>query len=201
MSGLSLLVCAASASVWVRGCGRVDQLCWNNAKDGVATMALAGGGQFIWYRDSDDSIGSSENNHKAFSWLHHREDFRFDNVMRCYCRQVSYRHATHYCEGMGFFITWGILPPPDDDVTRQAVIVPVGILFSITLPLPLIWLSIRFAKRGFPPGCCTACGYDLRASKDCCPECGRAIEKNRSPDSTPAPAVSEKSARPGTTFD
>ncbi|HZN65702.1 MAG TPA: hypothetical protein VFB66_10385 [Tepidisphaeraceae bacterium] len=39
--------------------------------------------------------------------------------------------------------------------------------------LPVVWIVLvlhrRRAKR---PGCCTKCGYDLRASPERCPECG-----------------------------
>lgn len=58
---------------------------------------------------------------------------------------------------------------------REAT-VPLGYL---TLPLLLLGvpavLRVRRHIRAVPPGHCTRCGYDLRASKERCPECGTPI--------------------------
>jgi hypothetical protein len=39
------------------------------------------------------------------------------------------------------------------------------------------WLAYRAFRRRKLAGCCPACGYDLRASPDRCPKCGRVVEQ------------------------
>jgi hypothetical protein len=50
---------------------------------------------------------------------------------------------------------------------------PMGFLAAVTATLPAVWsaTNVKRRMRG-RSNCCKACGYDLRATPDRCPECG-----------------------------
>ena len=45
----------------------------------------------------------------------------------------------------------------------------------LALAIPTLLLFVWPNRRTVEPGHCPTCGYDLRASKKCCPECGTPI--------------------------
>ena len=51
--------------------------------------------------------------------------------------------------------------------------IPAWLPFTLaTIPTAILWHRDR---RTVGPGCCLTCGYDLRASRKICPECGSTI--------------------------
>lgn len=67
-------------------------------------------------------------------------------------------------------ITAGSLTPDHD--RESFVLLPYWMpTFAFFLPV-LAWYVLRKLRSRRPAGHCTACGYDLRATPDRCPECG-----------------------------
>ena len=62
------------------------------------------------------------------------------------------------------------------DGNRQNLTIPDWFICSITAVLPCLWYrSYRRRRLAERKGHCPNCGYDLRASKERCPECGTTI--------------------------
>jgi hypothetical protein len=83
---------------------------------------------------------------------------------------------------LGFFLS-------RDDVAYSEI--PLWALLPVGAPLPVWWLvrTKRHRKR-LRAGLCVACGYDLRASTERCPECGTPIAPRTSVGADPAPSPS-----------
>jgi len=72
-------------------------------------------------------------------------------------------------------------PLPGTSGNRTEFWLERGWLLLACAPLP-IWSAYRLALRGGPgrrrraKGLCAKCGYDLRATPERCPECGRSVQ-------------------------
>jgi hypothetical protein len=77
-------------------------------------------------------------------------------------------------EYFGFLVETAWIPSPGGGLGIHAVLVPFWLLALISLIPPIVWLKRR--ARRVATGYCLQCGYDLCASKERCPECGKKIE-------------------------
>jgi predicted amidophosphoribosyltransferase len=55
-------------------------------------------------------------------------------------------------------------------------VAPYWAVVGVLLVLPAAWVVGKLRRRRRIVGVCRTCGYDLRASRERCPECGMAIE-------------------------
>lgn len=167
-SALSLLICVATGVFWERSFPDGDGLSerdakgrfWIQSHKGMFHLAWAnvlyahaydGGGHPFTYYDGPiypipDIYGAPWA--KRWHWG------------KAYFDHAGVRYGTG--ERGGAFEYW--------------VAAPCWMVAAATSLLPILSV-IRFLKRRrrLQTGCCTHCGYDLRASKDRCPECGTLI--------------------------
>jgi hypothetical protein len=72
---------------------------------------------------------------------------------------------------------WTVGPPmyvSPGTVHHTRVVLPLWLVMIACAILPAAWIYKRaIGRRRNREGHCPACGYDLRASKDRCPECGK----------------------------
>jgi hypothetical protein len=78
--------------------------------------------------------------------------------------------AFTFAKALGIYYWFGIEIPPDFGRWLKDAYLPIVIvLMMLVITLAGTWWGTR---RSRADGFCAACGYDLRATPDRCPECG-----------------------------
>jgi hypothetical protein len=154
LAGVSLVLVAASAVLWVKDWSRVEGV---GRKFGAETSGVASSrGQIVLFRSTVPPGGDI-----AWGW-HHWSIPRGPAVVFPAQRKRF---------GLGFYdLHYGSY----GNFAERGILIPVWYLtalFSVLLACSLIG---RSRAPRMPSGHCQRCGYDLRATPDRCPECGTA---------------------------
>jgi hypothetical protein len=165
---LSLLLCLTAAVMWVRSLSVADvwmhQTAWSAPAAQRGCRAVGSMRGSIWYA-FEGTIGyavliSPRHNGWSSSDL---------------SRGPGAPLQAQYVQG--FRSRWGFAYAAplamDQSVYERVVAIPYWFILMLTSILPAMFV-VRFVRcrRRDHAGRCAACGYDLRATPDRCPECG-----------------------------
>jgi len=154
---LSLLVCLATAVLWVRADQYTNRLTYNAGQTLHQLCTNSTGVQYVHLATA--SRGRSR--FAIYHWAGWSEDFGI------------YRQL----EAVDTSLFLDQIAPPWGGYTFT---IPYWLLFLVTAVAPGIWLTKRLRRKRTLPGLCPKCQYDLRATPDRCPECGTVVAKGSS---------------------
>jgi hypothetical protein len=100
------------------------------------------------------------------SWEFKRQHFHIDDGYSWYPEPDKLEGRSR---PWGFFASTGWPPKQDHWIGLEA---PLWFLVTMFAMLPAWWVWRKLRQRKV--GACRACGYDLRATPNRCPECGTA---------------------------
>ncbi len=152
-----LVICVAEVALWVRSRYAEDSIILNIPRRAVLASSLRDWVdlQYHWSGVENDSWSVNRDTEPPASFV---------PVPTAAMRGVGVSSQIHF---------WGIWYARYA-VGRVDIDIPYAWILALSAGITLIvWYSARRHRHG--PGCCPKCGYDLRATPDRCPECGRKI--------------------------
>jgi hypothetical protein len=170
-SVLSLLLCLATALLWVRS-------------DRVADHIIAAGSTRTVYVQSTrgllavDAINDPSPSFVGTRYQGERPPFSWGASAGQGDPGVR---VDRHIAGFTLFVTRGGTATPSPSFgtatyfPRWAASVPHWFVAGILAVLPVCWMISRSRSKKTNPGLCRSCGYDLRATSDRCPECGTPV--------------------------
>jgi hypothetical protein len=189
LSAVSLLLCVAVCLLWVRSYFVTDY--WERVE------VLDGGGRDISGDDPKVAGALPELTSTVWTaqtlrgavWLERRRSIDAgDNVAKMLnpdFTPCAWQHESAPCgddlrrtawdwDTLGISIrTNERAPEAGFSFTHTFVQLPAWLSASLAAVLPAVWLyRWKRRRRAYQQGLCPACGYDLRASPDRCPQCG-----------------------------
>jgi len=172
-AALSLLLCVAVCVLWARSYGLTDQIVWNRAT-GVRSIGSYGGRVVLAMNESTRARLSPY----GYGFHHSRDKSspaNFSVVM------VSIDRGSTYSDWEGGGFKWYMYRPLANNYLIVRAVAPHWFFVTATAILPLMWTGLKLRARVCDVRCerlglCRTCGYDLRATPDRCPECGKVAE-------------------------
>lgn len=167
-SVLSLLLCAATVVLWIRGYSRSDDVCFNGTPCfliGVQRGSLLF--EYQWPHNDDIPPGYQSitwNSPRSPDWSHWLYTISHHNV----------------CGFALYTFRWRGVTAGARQVTAESVEIPYWFVATVFFSLPAY--KLRFHRRGrrIASGLCTACGYNLTGNMSgICPECGTPVNPAR----------------------
>ena len=179
----SLAVCAAAALLWVRSYHALDQLYGRALGTGFDVNSYNGRFQFSSYtqyhvRAGVYRSGAVEYSARPFDVLERDAPLEGGSYVarqRWPLRDTGFWEAEPPLCPRAEFRRWlaSARQGPGKYVWVRLLVVPYWMVVLATA-LPLVGIVFRAVRgrRRTRAGLCAACGYDLRASPERCPECG-----------------------------
>ena len=162
----SLLICAATCALWLRSHAVADEV----------TLLVNGRGYYLESTAGTLTYFAANTpvSRQGRVWAHARS--AYPALRRADMDAIDRRIAAR--EHTGFRVAnlaFRYAPPrvPEGRGPTVAVMAPMWLFAAPFAVPPMLWLRARRRSKG--PGQCPACGYDLRASPDRCPECGKVV--------------------------
>jgi hypothetical protein len=179
-AAVSLVICAATVVLWIRGSWQCDSINWASENYGGA-VASANSVMVVMFGPNysgPDAMPIGESGLRGLQYRHSpaRTPAGQDQVS-CQIPIAKY----HRLGWLGFAydpnqLVTVTFPRKIAYYSSHRVYFPHWALTAVAGTLPVIWVWQRWRQRSRAKvGHCPTCGYDLRATPERCPECGTAV--------------------------